>query len=74
MGNKDKDKEHGKLGTDANATHDAHQASPDLSCERAITLDRMVAEAIARETAWITVTFTAILNERTPVNIPTSLK
>ena len=77
MGNKDKDKEYnnaGATGTDVDAAHDTHQASWDLSQERAATLDRMVTEAITRETAWITVMFTAVLDERTTVNLPESLK
>ena len=31
-------------------------------------------EAIARESAWLTVTFTAILNQNSAANVPTSLK
>ena len=46
----------------------------DLSQERATTLDKLVVEAVARETAQITVTFTAILNERTAVSLPETLK
>ena len=61
-------------GHDADAACDACQASQDLSHERAATLDRMVTEAVTRETAQITAMFTAILNERTAVNLPTSPK
>ena len=77
MGNKDKDKEQnsdGATGEGADATHDAHHANWDLSWERATASDRMVVEAIIRETAWITAMFTAILNERTTVNWPETLK
>ena len=77
MGNP-KDKEQnsnaGAMGEGAESVHDACQASWDLSCERATTLDKMVVEAIARETARFTVMFTAVLNERTTINLPTSLK
>ena len=73
MGNRDKDKEHSNTGAmreGADATHDACHTS----WESATTLDRMVAEAITRETAQITATFTDILNERTAVNLPETLK
>ena len=52
-----KDKEqnsNGVMGTNANAAiHDAHQASQDQSCERAVAIDKLVMEAIARESAWL---------------------
>ena len=73
MVNKDKDKEHSNTGAmreGADATHDACHTS----WERAATLDRMVAEAITRETSRITATFIVILNERTAVNLPETLK
>ena len=77
MGNP-KDKEQnsnaGAMGEGAESAHDACKASWDLSCERATALDKMVVEAIARETARLTVMFTAVLNERTTINLPTSLK
>ena len=73
-----KDKEQnsnaGVMGTDAYAAHDAHRANQDLSHERASTLDRMVMEAITRETAQLTAMFTAFLNERTAVNLLETLK
>ena len=78
MGNKDKDKEQhidaeatGEGGESA-ATKEAHNAC--LSCKRAATIDKLVAEAIARETAQIIATFTAILNQNNTANMPTSLK
>ena len=77
MGNKDKDKEHsnaGAMGTDADAACNVCQASQDLSHERATAPDRMVVEAITRETSQITATFTASLNERTAVNCQRPLK
>ena len=77
MGNKDKDKEHsnsGAMGEGAESAHDACQASQDLSRERVTTLDKMVMDAVDRETAQLTVTFMAILNDRAAVNMPTSLK
>ena len=77
MGNKDKDKEQNSneaMIEGVDSTHNACHASQDLSRERAATLDRIVAEAIARVTAWITVTLPAILNKRTAVNLPESLK
>ena len=77
MGNP-KDKEQnsdGTTGTSTDAvTNDACQASWDQSCERAVVIDKLVAEAITRESAWLTVTFTAILKESNIVNMPTSLK
>ena len=62
------------MGEGADAAHYGCQANQYLSCERAAALDRMVTEAIARETAQITVTFTAILNEIATVNLPETLK
>ena len=77
MGNP-KDKEQnsdGTMGTSADAaTHDACQTSQDQSHERAMAIDKLVVEAITRESAQLTVTFTAILKERNTVNMPTSLK
>ena len=73
-----KDKEQnsdGATGTNANAViHDAHQASRDQSHERATAIDKLVAEVIARESAQLTATFTAIPKESNAVNMPTSLK
>ena len=77
MGNRDKDKEHsdaGTIGEDAESAHDARQANRDISHERATTIDKLVAEAIARESAWLTATFTAILRENSTANMPTSFK
>ena len=76
MGNKDKDKEHSNAGAmreGAESACDACQTSQDLSRERAAALDQMVTDVVARETTWLTVTFMAILNNRTTVNMPTSL-
>ena len=77
MGNpKDKEQNsNGAMGnSSADTTHDACQASQDQSRERAMAIDKLVAEAIARESAWLTVTFTAILKESNAANMPTSLK
>ena len=77
MGKKEKDKEQnsdGATGEGADAACNACYANWNLSRERATALDKLVAEAIARETAGITATFTAILNERTTVNLPETLK
>ena len=60
MGNKDKDKEQNSdiaMGEGADSAHDAHHTSCDLSQERAAALGKLVAEAIARETAGITAMF-----------------
>ena len=77
-----KDKEHSdaeamdEAGESATAKEacNACQASRDLSCERAAAIDKLVVEPITRQTAWITVTFTAILNQNNAANMPTSLK
>ena len=82
MGNKDKDKEHSKaeaMGEGAESAtskgvHNAHQASRDLSHEREAALSRQIMEAVARETAKVTVHFQAILNERTTLTLAGSLK
>ena len=63
MGNP-KDKEQGSdgaLGNSTDATCDAHYANWDQSHERAMAIDKLVVEAIARESAQLTVTFTATL-------------
>ena len=81
MGNP-KDKEHsdvesmGKAGESA-ATREACnacQASRDLGRERAAAIDKLVVEAIAKESAKLIVMFTAILNQNNAANMPTSLK
>ena len=73
-----KDKEQTSDGARGNSTtdaaHDAHQASWDQSHERAADIDKLVVGAITRETAKTTATFTAILNERTAANMPTTLQ
>ena len=80
MGYKDKDKENsdaeamGIMGEDAKTAHKACQAAWDLSHERAATTDKLVAEAITRESSQLTVTFTAILNQNSAANMPASLK
>ena len=79
MGNP-KDKEHsnaeamGKARESATTREacNACQASRDLSHERAAAIDKLVVEAITRETAWITAMFTAILNQNNAANMPTS--
>ena len=61
MGNP-KDKEQnsdGATGTsNIDAAHDAHLASQNQSHEGPAAIDKLVAEAITRETAQLTVTFT----------------
>ena len=77
MGNRDKDKENSDAGTTgegAESACEAHQATWDLSHERAATIDKLVAEDIARESAQLTVTFTAILNQNSTANMPTNLE
>ena len=80
MGNRNKDKEHsnagatGTTGESAESACDVCQAAWDLSCERDAAIDKLVAETIARESAQLTVTFTAILNQNSAANMPTSLK
>ena len=81
MGNP-KNKEHsdaestGEAGESA-ATREARnacQASRDLSHERAATINKLVMEAIARESAWLAAMFTAFLNQNNAANMPTSLQ
>ena len=80
MGNRDKDKEQsdsratGTTGEGTESARDACQAAQDLGCEKVAAIDKLVVEAIARESAWLTVTFTAILNQNSTANMPTSLK
>ena len=77
MGNKDKDKEQnsdGAMGEGADAACNACHANQDLSWESATALDKLVAEAVTRETTGITAMFTVILNERNAVNLPETLK
>ena len=80
MGNKDKDKElhseegAGAMGEAMGSTCDARQAAQDLSQERAIAMEKLVTDAVARRTTKLTATFTAILNERVTSSMPTSLK
>ena len=74
---RDKDKENSNAGTTgkgAESAHEAHQAAQDLSRKRAAAIDKLVAEAIARESAQLTATFTAILKQNSTANMPTSLK
>ena len=81
MGNP-KDKVHsdaevtGEAGESATTREacNAYQANRDLSRERATTIDKLVVKAITRKSAWLTVTFTAILNQNNTANMPTSLK
>ena len=54
MGNRDNDKENsnaGTMGEGAESAHEACQAAWDLNHERAAAIDKLVAEAIARESA-----------------------
>ena len=81
MGNP-KDKEHsnaeatGEAGESAAIREacNAHQGTWDLSCERAAAIDKLVAEAVTKESAWLTAFFTAILNQNSTANMSTSLK
>ena len=76
MGNRDKDKKNsnaGTMGEGAESTCEVHQATQDPSCERAATIDKLVAEAIVRESAWLTATFTVIL-KNSAANTLTSLE
>ena len=75
MGNP-KDKEHSEseaMGDGESATtreaKNAHQANRDLSHERETNLNRQIVEAIARETAKVTMHFQAILNEMTIISL-----
>ena len=77
MGNKDKDKEcsdSGTTGEGAESAHNACQATWGLSHERDATLSRQIVEAVARETAKVTVHFQALFNERTTLSLAGSLK
>ena len=79
MGNKDKDKElHSEEGAMEEGVtgpvHDAHHASLDCSNERATARDKLIADALARNTAKLTLKFTALLNEKLTVNVLTALK
>ena len=82
-GNKDKNKDQGDSGTSEGATGDitspwdACHANRDLSWEREArdtALAKQVAEAIAREMAKAHAHYQALLNERSAVVMPTSLK
>ena len=64
----------GTTGGGAESVHDAHQANRDLSHEKDATLSRQIVEAVARETAKVTVHFQALLNERSALNLAGSLK
>ena len=62
------------MGEGADAAHDACKANRDISHERQAALDKMVMDAVARETTQITVMFMTILKEQATVSMPTSLK
>ena len=47
---------------------------PGTSAVKGPQPDKLVAEAVARESAQLTMTFTAILNKNSAANMPTSLK
>ena len=77
MENREKEKENsdaGTMGEGAESAHEACQTTWDLSCERAATIDKLVVEAVTRESAWLTVTFTTSLNQNSAANMSTSLK
>ena len=65
MGNKDKDKEpHSEDGAGAmegatGSARDARQATQDLSQERATTMEKLVTDTVARNTAELTASFMA---------------
>ena len=84
MGNKDKDKDKEQYGEPeamgegdsavAKVARNACQASRDLSHEREAALSRQILEAVAKETAKVTVHFQAILNGRTALSLAGSLR
>ena len=77
MGNKDKDKEQTSDGTLGNSADNAcviHQANRDLSHEREAALNRQIVEAIARETAKLTMHFQALIDKRSAFSLASSLK
>ena len=80
MGKKDKDKDkeqHSKEGAMQGAmgsTHDARQATQDQSWETATAMEKLVTDALARNTAELTAKFTTLVNERVANNMPTSPK
>ena len=78
---KDKNKEkNGESATSAKSItshHDAHHTNRDLSQEREAwdtTLAKTIAKAVAREMAKAHVHYQTVLNERSTIVIPTSLK
>ena len=76
MGNPNKDSG-GAIGTDLTSPRDVCQAVWDLSREREArdaALAKQIAEAVTREMAKVHVHYKALLNERSAVVIPTSLK
>ena len=60
----------GAMGT----AHEARQATQGQSQERATAMDKMITDALARNTAEITAKFMALLNGRVTASMPTSLK
>ena len=66
----------GEAGESATARGacNAHQATQDISHERAAAIDKLVVETIIRESAQLTAMFTAIQNQNNAANMPTSLK
>ena len=78
QGDKDKDKElPSEEGATEGATflaHDARHVSKDCSRERINAMDKMIADAPARNTTELTAKFTALLNERVAANTPTTLE
>ena len=59
----------GAMGT----AHEARQATWDQSWERAAVMDKLIVDALARNTAMLTAKFTALLSERVTVSMPTAL-
>ena len=85
MGNKDKDQPKdnpettGATGEGAESqptknARNTHLANRDLSQEREATMQKQIVEAIAREMAKAHMHYQALLNERSPAVMPTSLK
>ena len=78
--NKDKEPQDGETATSSKtitSPWDAHQSKRDLSQDheaRDTTLAKTITEAFAREMAKAHVQYQALLNDRSTVAIPTSLK
>ena len=80
MENKDKDKdkelhsEEGVMDGTMGSAREARHATWHQSQERATAVEKLVADALARNTTEITVRLMALLNEKVTANMPTTLK